>query len=154
MGIPCHPSIWIIWQSITLVLGGLKPHIQDELKLHEVTTVEIARRKAEAAEEKLEGQSRFDKFYSRRNINQNTNTETDKYIPHDLREDRRSWDYQRIREGKCKHCGEKWDPRHRCRIEDKSKKLYTCQVENIEESDTEQSVTEEWETIKTTCQIS
>jgi hypothetical protein len=49
--------------------------------LHEVTTVEIARRKAKAAEEKLEGQSRFGKFYSRRNITQNTNTETDKYIP-------------------------------------------------------------------------
>jgi hypothetical protein len=91
----------------------------------------------------MEGQSRFDKFYSRRSINQNTNIETDKYIPPNLREDRRNLDYQRIREGKCKHCGEKWDPRHRCRIEDKSKKLYTCQAENNEESDAEESVTEE-----------
>jgi hypothetical protein len=75
-------------QLLQSYIGGLKPHIQDELKLHEVTTVEIARRKAKAAEEKLEGQSRFDKFYSRRNITQNTNTETDKYIPPNLREDK------------------------------------------------------------------
>jgi hypothetical protein len=71
-------------QLLQAYIGGLKPHIQDELKLHEVTNVEIARRKAKAAEEKLEGQSRFGKFYSRRNINQNTNTETDKYIPPNL----------------------------------------------------------------------
>jgi hypothetical protein len=130
-------------QLLQSYIGGLKPHIQDELKLHEVTNVEIARHKAKAVEEKLEGQSRFGKFYSRRNINQNTNTETDKYIPPNLREDRRSRDYQRIREGICKYYGEKWDPRHRCRTKDKSKKLYTCQAENIEESNTEESVTEE-----------
>jgi hypothetical protein len=68
-------------QLLQSYIGGLKPHIKDELKLHEVTTVEIARRKAKTTEEKLEGQSRFDKFYSRRNIPQTANTETDKYIP-------------------------------------------------------------------------
>jgi hypothetical protein len=133
-------------QLLQSYVGGLKPHIQYELKLHEVTTVEIARCKAKEAKEKLEGQSRFDKFYSRRNINQNTNTETEKYIPPNLREEnRRSLDYQRIREGKCKCCGEKWDLRHKCHIEDNSKKLYTCQPDNNDESDSEESVTEAME---------
>ena len=125
-------------QLLHYYIDGLNPHIQDELKLHEVTTVEITRCKAKVVEEKLEGQSRFNKFYSRRNINQNKNTKTDKYIPPNLREDnRRSQDYQRIREGKCKRCGEKWDPRHRCCIEENSKKLYTCQEENNDESDSQ-----------------
>jgi hypothetical protein len=66
--------------------------------LHEVTIVEITRHKEKVAEEKLEGQSRFDKFYSRRNIPQNKNTETDKYIPPNLQEDKiRSLDTQRIK---------------------------------------------------------
>jgi hypothetical protein len=70
--------------------------------LHEVTTVEIEK----VAEEKLDGQSRFRKSYSRRNIPQNENTETEKYIPPNLREDKiRILDNQRIREGKCKCFG-------------------------------------------------
>jgi hypothetical protein len=52
-------------------------------------------------------------------------------------------DAQRIKEGKCKHCGEKWDPRHMCRIEDNSKKLYTCEAEKDDESDSEESESEE-----------
>jgi hypothetical protein len=94
-------------------IGGLKPRIQDKLRLHEVTTVEIAIRKAKATKEKLEGQSRFNKFYSRRSVPQAIRN--DKYIPPNLHEyRRRSLESQRINEGKCKRCGEKWHPRHRC----------------------------------------
>jgi hypothetical protein len=131
-------------QLLQSYIGGLKPHIQDELRLHEVTTVEIAIRKAKAAEEKLEGQSRFNKVYSRRSVPQTTGN--DKYIPPNLREDRRrSLESQRIKEGKCKRCGEKWDPRHRCQIEDNSKKLYTCEAEKDDESDSTESINEEME---------
>jgi hypothetical protein len=81
--------------------------------------VEIEIHKAKAAEEKLEGQSRFSKVYSR-SVPQTTRKE--KYIPPNIREDRRrSLESQRIKEGKCKRCGEKWDPRHRCQIKDNSK---------------------------------
>jgi hypothetical protein len=71
-------------QLLQCYVGGLKPHIQDKLKLHEVIMVEIERRKAKAVEDKLDGQSRFDKVYSRRNISQTTNTENDKYVPPNL----------------------------------------------------------------------
>jgi hypothetical protein len=129
-------------QLLHSYIGGLKPHIQDKLILHEVTTVEIEIRKAKAAEEKLEGQSRFNKVYSRRSVPQTTGNE--KYIPPNLREDiRRSSESQRIKEGKCKRCGEKWDPRHRCQIKDNSKKLYTCEVEKDVESESTKSINEE-----------
>ena len=35
---------------------------------------------------------------------------------------------QRIKEGKCKFCGDKWDPKHRCL----QKKLYACEAEEGE----------------------
>jgi hypothetical protein len=52
---------------------------------------------------------------------------------------------QRIKEGKCKRCGEKWNPIHRCHIEYNSKKLYTCEVEKDDESDSTESINEEME---------
>ena len=42
-------------QRLETYLGGLKPHLQKELKLHDIPNVEVARRKAKAAERKLEG---------------------------------------------------------------------------------------------------
>jgi hypothetical protein len=106
--------------------------------------VEIAIHKAKALEEKLEGQSRFIKVYSRRSVPQTTRNE--KYIPPNIREDRRrSLESQMIKEGKCKQCGEKWDPRNRCQIEDNSKKLYTCEEEKNNESDSAESINEEME---------
>ena len=42
-------------QRLETYLGGLKPHLQKELKLHDIPKVEVARRKAKAAERKLEG---------------------------------------------------------------------------------------------------
>jgi hypothetical protein len=46
--------------------------------------MEMARRKAKATKNKLEGKSRFGKVYSRRNVPHNTNTGKDKYIPPNL----------------------------------------------------------------------
>ena len=42
-------------QRLETYLGGLKPHLQKELKLHDIPNVEVARHKAKAAERKLEG---------------------------------------------------------------------------------------------------
>ena len=42
-------------QRLETYLGGLKPRLQKELKLHDIPNVEVARRKAKAAEHKLEG---------------------------------------------------------------------------------------------------
>jgi hypothetical protein len=53
-------------QLLHSYIGGLKSHIQDELILHEVTAIEIHKEKA--AEETIEGQSRFNKVYSRRRV--------------------------------------------------------------------------------------
>ena len=53
-------------QLLHSYIGGLKSHIQDELILHEVTATEIHKEKA--TEETIEGQSRFNKVYSRRRV--------------------------------------------------------------------------------------
>ena len=43
------------------------------------------------------------------------NVGTSKYMPPHLREGAKpSLEAQRMKEGKCKYCGEKWDPKHRC----------------------------------------
>jgi hypothetical protein len=67
-------------------VGDLKPNIEDELKMHDVTTIEIARCKAKATEKKFERSSlqKFDKMYSRQK-------DTD-----------------------CRFCGDKWSPGHKC----------------------------------------
>lgn len=107
--------------------------------MHKIKFVEVARQKAKAIENKLEGafQSRFGKVYSRRNIPQTIDTDT--YLPPHLQDDKRKGlEAQRIKEGKCKRCGEKWDPKHICHIEDNSKKLYTCEAKNDDESNSEE----------------
>lgn len=48
---------------------------------------------------------------------------------------------QRMKEGKCKHCGEKWDPKNRCVKGKETKNPYKCEVtndSNSEESDVEE----------------
>ena len=42
-------------QRLETYLGGLKPYLQKELKLHDIPNVEVARHKAKAMEHKLEG---------------------------------------------------------------------------------------------------
>ena len=63
-------------------------------------------------------------------------TDKDKCIPSHIWDDKRSLEVQRMKEGKCKRCGEIWDPRHRCCIEDNLNKLYTCEAKKDDESDT------------------
>ena len=43
-----------------------------------------------------------------------------------------------MREGKCRRCGDRWNPKHRCHPGDSSKKLYTCEVEENSESEEEE----------------
>ena len=46
-------------------------------------------------------------------------------MPPQLREGTKpNLEAQRIKEGKCKFCGDKWDPKHRCL----QKKLYACEA--------------------------
>ena len=72
-------------------LGCLKAYIQNNLKMHDVPTVEVERRKKKLIEVKFEGfQSRNEKSYSRRNIPQMTNIDKDKYIPPHILDDKRS----------------------------------------------------------------
>ena len=52
---------------------------------------------------------------------------------------------QRIKEGKCKRCGEKWDPKHRCAKGKEPKNLYNCEATN--DSNNEDSDIEETEDI-------
>ena len=37
---------------------------------------------------------------------------------------------QRMREGKCKRCGEKWDLKHRCTKGKEKNNLYNCEANN------------------------
>ena len=61
-------------QLLKTYVGGLKPYIQNELKLHDISSIEVERRKAKAAEERLEGisKSRFDNSYNKKRRNADT----------------------------------------------------------------------------------
>ena len=50
---------------------------------------------------------------------------------------------QRMKEGGCKHCGKKWDPKHRCAKGKETKNLYKCEATN--DSDSDESDVEEIE---------
>ena len=55
----------------------------------------------------------FDKEGSKRNPIQSTYTGNPRYTPPQLREGTKpSLEAHRIKEGKCKFCGDKWDPKH------------------------------------------
>jgi hypothetical protein len=70
-------------------ITGLKPHIQNELKLHDITDMETTIRKARETEKKLERSllQKFDKTYSRRKDND------------------------------CRFCGDKWTLGHKCQTQ-------------------------------------
>ena len=38
-----------------------------------------------------------------------------------------------MKEGQCKYCGEKWDPKHRCLQKRNPQNLYACEGEEEEE---------------------
>ena len=91
-----------------------------------------ARRKAKIIENKFKQstQRTFDKNYSKRNPPQSANTRTSRYtLPHLREEAKPSLEAQRMREGKCKYCGEKWDPKHICLQRSIPPKLYACEAE-------------------------
>ena len=48
-----------------------------------------------------------------------------------------------MKEGKCKYCGEKWDPRHRCLKKKTTKNLYQCEEKEEEKSDSKKYDIEE-----------
>ena len=59
-----------------------------------------------------------------------------KYVPPHLCEGEKSnVEMQRMKEGKCKHCGEKWDLKHRCAKGKESKNLYNYEATNDSNSD-------------------
>ena len=67
---------------------------------------------------------------------QSVNMNNTRYVPPHRREGEKFYmEIQRIQEGKCKHCGEKWDPKHRCAKGKESKNLYNCEATNDSNSD-------------------
>ena len=48
-----------------------------------------------------------------------------------------------MKEGKCKYCIEKWDPRHICLKNETTKNLYQCEAEEDDKLDSEESDIEE-----------
>ena len=75
-------------QRLQTYIHGLKPHIREELELHNTPTMGEERRKAKIIENKFKRshQGSFDKNYSKRNPTHSTNTGTLRYtLPH-LRE--------------------------------------------------------------------
>ena len=95
--------------------------------------IKLARQKAKAAEKKFEKLfwSKPERVYSRRRFPQSANIDNTKYVPSHLCEGEKSnVEIQRMREGKCKRCGEKWDPKHRCAKGKEIKNLYNCEATN------------------------
>jgi len=56
---------------------------------------------------------------------------------------------KRMKEGKHKHCGEKWDPKHRCPKGKETQNMYKCEETN--DSDDDESDVEEIEDSKNYC---
>ena len=102
--------------------------MHDELELQNISTMEEARHKDKIIERKFRKSvhAHFNKDESKRNPFQSTYTGNTRYTSPELREGTKpSLEVQRIKEGKCKFCGDKWDPKHRCL----HKKLYAYEEE-------------------------
>lgn len=125
---------------------GLKPRLQVELQLHDITSIEEARQKEKTAEKKFKRIQwpKVGRVYSRRRFSQTSNTNNTKYVLRHLCEgEKTNLEMQRIKERKCKRCGEKWDPKHKCAKGKETKNLYTCEATN--DSDNEELDVEEVE---------
>ncbi len=82
-------------QLLETYVGGLKPHLQNELKMHDIPSVEVARCKAKEVEEKIESfQARNGNTYSRRSILHTTERDKDKYTPPHMRYEKRTLEAQ------------------------------------------------------------
>jgi len=126
-------------QWLQTYVYGLKPYIQDEVELHDISSLDKARKNAKLIEEKFNRTwQQNDKGYASQRSIPPTNSET-RYRPPHLREDNKtSVEAKIIKEGKCKYCGEKWDPKHRCNAREHSRKLYACEAEMDEECQLEE----------------
>ena len=74
---------------------------------------------------------------------QSVDSNNTRYVPPHRREGEKSnVEIQGIKEGKCKCCSQKWDPKHRCPKGKESKNLYNCEATNDsngEDSDIEET---------------
>jgi len=71
------------------------------------------------------------RVYLRRRFPQTGNTNNTKYVPPHLHEgNKTNFEMHIMKEGKCKRCGEKWDPKHRCAKGKETKNLYTREATN------------------------
>ena len=69
-------------QRLETYLGGLKPYIQKELKMHDIPNVEVARRKTNATKAKFEKfQSNNGKSYLQKSMHSTTDAYKNKCIP-------------------------------------------------------------------------
>ena len=98
--------------------------------MHDIPNVKVERHKAKAAEAKFDSfQSNNGNTYARKNTLPMIDIDKNKYIPPPKWDDIKSLEAQRMKEGKCIQCRYKWDPRHKCRLGENSKKLYVCEAE-------------------------
>ena len=59
-----------------------------------------------------------------------------RYVPpHHSEDEKSNVERQRMKEGKCKRCGEKWDPKHRCAKGKEPKNLYNFEATNDSNSE-------------------
>ena len=112
-------------QRLQTYIHCLKQHIHDELELHNISTMEEAWCKSRIIEIKSI-HTNFNQDDSKKNPLQSTYIGNPRFPPPQLREGTKpSLQAQRIKEGKCKLCGDKWDPKHICL----QNELYACEAD-------------------------
>lgn len=126
-------------------VSGLKTHLQVELDMHDISSIEVVRQKAKIAQKNFEQifWSKSEETYSRRRTPQCADAKNTRYVPPHYHENENyNVETQRIKEAKCRCCGEKWDPKHRCAKGKEPKNLYNCEAtndSNSEDSDIEET---------------
>ena len=112
-------------QQLQTYIHGLKQHIRDELELHNISTMEEAWRKERIIESKPI-RIIVEQDDPKKTPLQLGYTGNPRYTVPQLREGTKpNLEARRIKEGKCKFCEDKWDPKHKCL----QKKLYACEAE-------------------------
>jgi hypothetical protein len=104
-----------------MYICGLKDYIRSEIKLWNPKTIEDARHAARIIEQKnmfnkptFTSPERLNKYLDDRTKKYNTD-KPNKYLPPHLREDQANHqDSIKIWESKCRYCGDKWSPGHKC----------------------------------------
>jgi hypothetical protein len=117
---------------IKMHICGLKDYIRNEIKLWNPKTIEDARHTSRLIEQKnkfnkptFRSPERLNKYLDNRTRKYNIE-KPNKYLPPHLREVQSyHQDSNKKWESKCRYCGDKWSPGHKCN----NKKLYSCKVE-------------------------